>query len=162
MENKTIKLREVKNSDRNYFAKWWRDEELLKLTSGVLKSITNQEIDEYFSKILKDKENHHFMIMNNQKTIGHITLEPKKDNWCETKIVIGEKDEQNKGFGTGAIKLIIEKGKKLGFDKIYLEVRPENARAIRAYEKCGFKKAETKEYPENENLPKTLKMNLLM
>ena len=31
---------------------WWRDEELLKLTSGILKPISDKEVDGYFQKIL--------------------------------------------------------------------------------------------------------------
>lgn len=43
-------------------------------------------------------------------------------------------------------------------DKKYFANRPDNTRAIKAYEKCGFKKAGIKKYPKNKYLPQTLKM----
>ena len=155
-----IKLRKVKVSDKKYFATWWRDEDLLKLTSGILKRITDKEVSEYFLKILADKNDFHHIILAGQKVIGHISLMKKKGNWYETQIVIGEKKYQGKGFGTEAITLLINKAKKADIRNIYLEVRPDNLRAIRAYEKCGFKKAGIKKYPKNKYLPQTLRMEL--
>ena len=73
-------------------------------------------------------------------TIGHIALIAKSGRWFETQIVIGEKKFWNKGYGTKAMKLLLEKAKQLGIKKIFLDVNPGNERAIRMYEACGFKK----------------------
>lgn len=155
-----LKLRKIKISDKKYFAKWWRDKELLKLTSGILKRIADEKVNEYFQKMLADKNNLHYMILAGRKVIGYIALQKRKLGWHETQIVIGEKNYQGKGYGTKAIKLLINKARRINLKKIYLEVRPDNVRAIRAYEKCGFKKAGIKKYPKNKNLPQTLKMAL--
>ena len=155
-----IKLRKIKISDKKYFAKWWRDKDLLKLTSGILKRITDKEVSEYFLKILASKSDFHYIILAGRKVIGHIALEKRKSGWYETQIVIGEKNYQSKGYGTKAIKLLINKAKKTNIEKIYLEVRSNNVRAIKAYEKCGFRKAGIKKYPKNKYLPQTLKMAL--
>jgi len=40
-----IFLREVWSSDKKYFSRWRRDKELLTLTSGVLKPISDKEFD---------------------------------------------------------------------------------------------------------------------
>ncbi len=74
--------------------------------------------------------------------------------------LVGDKKEQGKGFGAEAIKLLIKKAKLRGISKIYLEVRPDNIKAIRAYLKCGFKKSGIKNYPNNRYLPRTLMMVL--
>lgn len=155
-----ISLRKVKSSDKNYFARWWRDKELLKLTSGILKRISDQEINKYFQNILKSKKDYHFIIALNRKIIGHISLVKRKNNWYETQMVIGEKRYWEKGYGSKAIKLLIQKAKHLKISKIYLEVRLTNTRAIRVYEHCGFKKVKTVLYPKNKYLPKTLRMEL--
>lgn len=84
----------------------------------------------------------------------------RKNGWYETQIIIGEKKYWNKNYGTKAIQLLIKKAKKLGILKIYLEVRPNNLRAIATYEKCGFKKSRIKKYPKNKYLPETLRMEL--
>ena len=156
----TLKLRKVKISDKKYFAKWWRDKDLLKLTSGVLKRITDKEVNKYFLKMLANKNDIHYIILADLKIIGHIALQKRKNGWYETQIVIGEKNYQGKGYGIEAIKLLINKAKQADIKKIYLEVRLNNIRAIKTYEKCGFKKTGIKKYPKNKYLPQTLKMTL--
>jgi RimJ/RimL family protein N-acetyltransferase len=85
----------------------------------------------------------------------------RKDNWHETQIIIGEKEYWGRDYGTEAIRQLIKKAKSKEILKIYLEVRPDNIRAIRAYEKCGFQKAGLKKYPRNKYLPSTLRMELV-
>lgn len=155
-----IYLRKIKHNDKKYFAKWWRDKELLRLTSGQLRRIPEKKFEEYFQATLRGKNNYDFMITANKRTIGHICLAKRKRGWHEILIVIGEKQYWNKGYGTKSIQLLLRKAGRLGIYKIYLEVRPTNARAIRAYEHCGFQKIRTVLYPKNKYLPKTLRMEL--
>ena len=56
-----------------------------------------------------------------------------------------------------AVKIAFE---KLAYTKACLEVRPDNFRAIKAYESCGFLKRGLKKYPKNKYQPVTLKMVL--
>lgn len=153
-------LRKIKISDRKYFAKWWRDRDLLKLTSGILKPISDRDVDKYFKAILINKENYHLLIILRKKVIGHISLNKRKNGWYETQIIIGEKKYWGKGYGSRAIKILIKKAKALGIKKIYLEVRPNNFKAIKAYKKSGFKEIKTMKYPKNKFLPATLRMEL--
>jgi len=153
-----ISLRKIKSTDKKYFARWWRDKELLKLTSGILERISDKEVDKHFQNILKTKRDYHFMIVLNRKIIGHISLAKRNKGWYETQIIIGDKKYWGKGYGSEAIELLINKAKRLGIARIYLEVRPTNARAIYAYKKCGFQKEKIVRYPKNKYLPKTLRM----
>lgn len=156
-----VYLRKMKSGDKKYFSKWWRDKELAELTSGILKRISDQEVDKYFQAILNSKKDFHFIITVNKKAIGHISLAERKNGWYETQIVIGEKRYLGKGYGPRTIKLLAGKAKYFGISKIYLEVRPTNIRAIRAYEQCGFQKVKMIKYPRNKYLPETLRMELL-
>ncbi|MDD5731575.1 MAG: GNAT family N-acetyltransferase [Patescibacteria group bacterium] len=155
-----LSLRKTTNFDKKYFAKWWRDEDLIKLTSGVLEPISEKEIEKYLSAMVKSRTDYHFMIVFDKKVIGHIALAKRRSGWYETQIVIGEKAYWGKGHGAKAVQSLLKKAKRLSISKIYLEVRPDNLRAIRAYEKCGFKKIKTMYYPKNKYLPKTLRMEL--
>lgn len=155
-----ISLRKIRLSDKKYFARWWRDEELLRLTSGILKPVSDKEVEKYFSAMLLSKQDCHFMILSEKKVIGHISLAKRPGDRHETQIVIGEKEYWNKGFGIQAIRLLLKKGKRLGIENIYLEVRPTNIRAIKTYEQCGFRKVKIVKYPKNKYLPKTLRMEL--
>lgn len=158
-----ITLRKIKPTDKKYFATWWRDKDLLKLTSGILRRISNKEVDKYFQNILDSQRDYHFMINLNKKTIGHISLAKRRNQWYEIQIVIGEKEYWGKGYGSEAIKLLLRKAKRFKISKIYLEVRPTNTRAIRAYQRCGLqkvKKVKMVYYPNNKYLAKTLRMEL--
>lgn len=155
-----ISLKKITPSDKKYFARWWRDKELLKLTSGILKLISDKEVEKYFLAIINNSTDYHFMILLNKKVIGHTVLAKRKNDWYETQIVIGEKQYWGRGYGTKAIKLLLKKAKKLGISEIYLEVRPTNTRAIAAYENSGFIKTGIKKYPKNKYLPQTFKMEL--
>ena len=55
-------------------------------------------------------------------------------------IFIGDKYFRSKGYGTEAIKLILEYGfKYLNLKNIKLDVMEFNERALKCYKKCGFK-----------------------
>lgn len=155
-----VSLRKIQSRDQKYFAKWWRDEDLLKLTSGILERLSDQEVDKYFQNILKSKKDYHFIISLDRKVIGHLSLAKRKNNWHETQIVIGEKKNWGKGHGSKAIELLISRVKQFGYSKIYLEVRPTNTRAIGAYERCGFQKVKLIHYRKNKGLSKTLRLEL--
>ncbi len=125
-----------------------------------MEPISDREVKKYFREMLQSTDDYHFMIMVSKRTIGHLWLTKRRNAWYEIQIVIGEKEYWGKGYGTKAIQHAVRKMKRLGIIKIYLEVRPTNARAIRAYEKCGFQKVGIKKYSKNKYLPETLKMTL--
>ena len=55
-------------------------------------------------------------------------------------VFIGDKEFRNKGYGTEAIKLILEYGfKYLNLKNIKLDLMEFNERALKCYKKCGFK-----------------------
>ncbi len=55
-------------------------------------------------------------------------------------IGIGNKDYWSKGYGSAALELMMEFGfGELNLHRIYLYVFSFNPRAVRSYEKCGFK-----------------------
>lgn len=80
--------------------------------------------------------------INENKMIGTVSLE-KIDhiNRCATLgIFIGDEEYRNNGFGTEAIKLILEYGfKYLNLRNIRLSLMEFNDRALKCYKKCGFK-----------------------
>ena len=47
---------------------------------------------------------------------------------------------QNRGCGTEAIRALSDCEKRqLGLERIWFRTRPENARAVHVYKKCGFR-----------------------
>ena len=71
--------------------------------------------------------------------IGNIELMDVADGAGELGIAITAA-MQDKGYGTEAIPAMVRYGMDtLGLRRIFLKVYPDNARAIRVYEKCGFR-----------------------
>lgn len=84
---KIIKLRKVKRANLPYFLKWWKNKDLIKITSGVYEK-SNKILESYFSKMLAGKNDHHYIIiLNSKKIIGNISLTNKNKKIFEIHIV---------------------------------------------------------------------------
>ena len=71
--------------------------------------------------------------------IGNIELMDIADGAGELGIAVTAA-MQDKGYGTEAVRAMVDYGMDtLGLDRVFLKVFPDNARAIRVYEKCGFR-----------------------
>ena len=83
--------------------------------------------------------------------IGNIELMDVSASAGELGIAVTA-DQQDRGYGTEAVSAITKYGmERLGLKRIYLRTNPDNARAIRVYEKCGFReygRTETHVYME--------------
>ena len=63
-----------------------------------------------------------------------------QNRFAEIGIHIGEKGYWNQGFGTKAMLLILKHGfENLNLHRLWLRVFETNLRAVRSYEKAGFK-----------------------
>jgi len=157
-----IFLRKIKNSDWPYFLKWWQDEDLIRLTSGIFEPSV-EKLKKYFLDMASSRKDYHFVIETERReAIGHLALNYKNKKQTEIQIVIGEKKYWGKGLGTQALKQAIDIAfNRLNYKEIYLEVRPDNLRAINLYKNCGFKKIGIKRYSKNKYLPKVLMMLLV-
>lgn len=76
----------------------------------------------------------HDIIVDGVK-VGTVELCPERHEIA--RLVIFE-PYQNKGYGTQVVKELVQNGYKS------LWVRSDNSRAIHVYEKCGFKRGETR------------------
>ena len=71
--------------------------------------------------------------------IGNIELMDIADGAGELGIAITAA-MQDRGYGTEAVRAMVDYGMDtLGLRRVFLKVFPDNARAIRVYEKCGFR-----------------------
>ncbi len=75
--------------------------------------------------------------------IGYIILD--HINWkagsVEIRVCIGEADYRDRGLGRIAITLALGMlRKRRSLKEVYLRVDPANKRAVRCYERCGFRK----------------------
>ncbi len=71
--------------------------------------------------------------------IGNVELMDPADSQAELGIAITAR-MQDRGYGTEAVRTVVGYGmKELSLRRIFLKVYPDNVRAIRCYEKCGFR-----------------------
>ena len=145
---KRIILREYEREDFKYMRRWVNDPEITNyLTDLFLYPHTIVDTENFLDFMLDNKSSttKGFVIAHRDsgEYIGQIDL--MTIDWInrvsKIGIVIGVKDNFGKGYGTEAIQLLQEFAfNKLNLHKLELEVREFNKRAIRTYEKCGFKK----------------------
>jgi len=84
-----------------------------------------------------------FWIMVNEEKIGQVNYN-KVDSVnknVELDIILGAEKHTNKGYGTDALKTLIKYlFENFDINKIWIGARGNNPRAIKAYQKIGFKK----------------------
>lgn len=126
------------------YTEWMNDFEITDYTgrSGQITTFDGEK--DYLESSARDTKNRNFDIveLNDNKLIGALGLE--HINWIERSailgIFIGEKNFRSNGYGTEAIKLLLEYGfKYLNLHSIRLSLLSINERAHKCYLKCGFK-----------------------
>ena len=113
------------------------------LSNGLFRRIATLEGEEKFIEdAYKGKWTFAVVELEKMKLIGLVELRPEEIDAvnAELAVAIFAKDYLGKGYGSEAIILALDYGfNVLGFSNIWLKVFEFNKRAIRAYEKIGFK-----------------------
>lgn len=89
----------------------------------------------------KTDENVMFAIEAEGELIGSISLYhlDTTSRSCELGIVIGSRDHLGKGYGTDAVRTVVDYAFRYrNFHRVYLGVTASNERAIASYRKAGF------------------------
>jgi RimJ/RimL family protein N-acetyltransferase len=112
----------------------------------------NENLSIYLSRIYPDSNSviKWCYINENNINIGSIWLEKVDENILKLGIFIAEEKYRNKGFGTLAIKEMLDIAKLNNYKTVTLNVRITNHRAIKAYQNIGFKK--TNQYYKNNGI----------
>ncbi|HHW91087.1 MAG TPA: GNAT family N-acetyltransferase [Firmicutes bacterium] len=138
-----IRLRPFTPEDLPKLKEWNEDEDLA-VYLGL--KLPGEEVDYYqrCEKLLRERTSRIFAI---EDETGHFIgeVELNQITWrrkqAELHICIGEHKYWGRGFGTEAVRAVLNLAfQELGLESIYLRVYRHNKRAIRCYEKCGFKK----------------------
>lgn len=139
-----VYLRPAERSDLPTFVRWLNDAETVRHLA--MRSPLSMALEEgWFEKMLaaQGKRQHLFVIClaGEGRPIGSTDLHDVdgENGNAGFGIVIGEKSEWNKGYGTDALNAICDFGfGALRLERIELDVYAGNDRAQRSYEKAGF------------------------
>jgi RimJ/RimL family protein N-acetyltransferase len=139
-----IRLRPEAATDIPTLARWFSDPEVTHwLHLSEMPRATIESETEKFERHQRDGERHDWIIETLDDTpIGGISLvgiDPVHFR-AELGISIGEKEYWSGGYGTEAIRVILRHAfTDLGLNRVQLIADHDNDRAIRCYEKCGFR-----------------------
>ncbi len=152
LEGKTIYLRPLDMDDLETFYVWFNNPDLRQYLM-LPYPITKAGEKDFLEKMMMDDNNVVLSIITkkDEKLIGNIGLHQinipvnRVSKRAMLGIAIGDLEEASKGFGTEAIKLMIDYGfNSLNLHRIELTVFDFNKRAFKAYQKIGFKEEGTK------------------
>ena len=128
--------------DAEIFTEWMNDFETTDYIGRSHQLMTVDAERRFLDKHMDDECSFAIVELENDKLIGTISLE-NINHISRTAILgifIGDKPSRNKGYGTEAIRLLLDYGfNYLNLNNIKLDVLEINERAIACYKKCGFK-----------------------
>lgn len=159
--NGDIRIRTLKEDDYSLLLKWLSDERVLEFYEGRDKKYTLEEIKKHFSEKWED-ELFRVIIEYQGTPIGYGQIYKMYDELYDDynyprsdEIVfgmdqfIGEPEYWSKGIGTKYTKMVFDFLKKeRNADAVVLDPHKNNSRAIRMYQKSGFRIIE--DLPEHE------------
>ena len=140
-----IRLRAIEREDLPLFVRWLNDPEIRQYLDLYI-PLSHPHEEKWYENILKQPLEEQPLVIdvhteNNWKPVGNTSFMnvSSRDRCAEIGIFIGDKQYQNQGYGTEAMKLMVGHGfRNLNLHRIFLRVYATNPRAIRSYEKAGF------------------------
>jgi diamine N-acetyltransferase len=135
-----VTLREVRESDLQSIFEWLNNYEL-RISSAMYRPVSWPEHIKWVTTRLENGSETFFVIALEDRPIGVINLSSidHHNKSADFSIRIGESTDQGKGFGTQAVRLLIEFcWRDLNLHRISLTVFSDNSRAIASYKKSGF------------------------
>ncbi len=145
-----VRLRAMEREDIAAFVRWFNDPEVRQYMLVYAPMSTAQE-ERWFEGRLDAKDDYYFgieaLVDGDWVHIGNIGLHAVdwKNRVTTFAIIIGEKQYWGRGYGTEATRIILRFAfHELNLHRVELEVFDFNPRAIRAYEKAGFRREGTR------------------
>lgn len=136
------RLRAIEREDIPTFVKWFNDPEVRHYLEMYLPMSKAAE-EEWFEAHLKDDSSRIFAIETEEGVhIGNVGLHQLdwKNRNAFLGIVIGEKEYWGRGYGSDAIIALLDFAfNEMNLHRVHLSTYDFNQRAIRCYEKCGFR-----------------------
>jgi diamine N-acetyltransferase len=140
-----VYLRALEPSDVDRTRRWHNDPELYATLVNPFRYVSHAAEEEWIRHKAAYSQTEiqlAICLKEGERHIGDVHL--TEIDWVSRHawvgIFIGEAQHQSQGYGQQALRLILRHAfGDLGLRRLYLTVLDDNARAIRVYEKCGFR-----------------------
>ena len=145
LTSRRLILNNIKEADLPLFVEWFNDDEVIKHLSLVLDTPMTLAKEKKWFKSLKDKSNDlnwAIRLKKDYALIGSLCLRDidKREGTAEVGIAISNKKYWGKSLGPDSIRTILRYGfNKLKLNNILIRTNSDHKRAIKAYQKVGFK-----------------------
>jgi len=141
---KRVYLRPLAKEDLVHLRKWSQDAEIRALI-GEAAPMSRADSESFLRKVYDDSSREWFVVVirKSDQVIGEAGLLRMDPAWRATdvSVIIGEKEEWGKGYGTETIHLLLDYAfRHLNFHRVAIGVVGFNERAIRFWERVGFRK----------------------
>ena len=137
-----IYLSPISIEDAEKYVEWLNDFDTTDYIGRSHLTITIDEEKKYLEKHNNSEILFAIVTEKDDKLIGTISLHDIDHirRIATMGIFIGDKEHRGKGYGTEAVKLILDYGfNYINLNNIKLDLKEFNERALACYKKCGFK-----------------------
>ena len=134
-------LSPINPDDLIIYTKWMNDVDVVKNLGGYSNNMSIPAEKNALDELAKTGHNYAMVLNDGDKLIGNISLFQINTVYksAELGIFIGEKECRGKGYGTEAIKLLVNYGfNTLNLKNIMLTLDSENIGGYKCYKKAGF------------------------
>ncbi len=144
LEGDKVRLRPTTSDDLPYFQCWLSDPEVAQHLGSDLRfqPPTVEDEERWFTETSEDPDKTNWTIeTKSSRILGSIDIRniSPTNNCAELGILIGDKHQWDKGYGTDAIRTLVRHAfEELRLHRVHLTVSEENKRGIKCYWKCGF------------------------
>lgn len=144
MNGKHVYLRALEPEDLPYFRQWYNDPEIRGQIGEVLPECRKGSED-WLQRVYADKDRVWFAVVRKEdnKVIGETGLLRMYPTWRTTDLtlIIGDSEARGKGYGSEVMQMMLEYAfGYLNFHRVSIGVVGFNEKALRFYEKTGFRR----------------------
>ena len=143
MSERRVMLRPIAEADLPDYVRWFNDPEVTQFTQLEAGEVTLEGEQEWFRRISSSEHSgRNWAIEAEGRHIGNCALHLSGGGLTAGfGIIIGDKTAWNRGHGAAAVNQVLRIGfAELGLHRLHLSAMAENARALRCYAKCGFRR----------------------
>jgi RimJ/RimL family protein N-acetyltransferase len=137
-------LSPLRQDDAETFVEWLNDEAVAAQYGQYHEIVASKEDLKWLFEPDKDTRRYAIVLTGGDVMIGSVSLHniDHRNRHAFIGIFIGEAEHRGKGYGTEAVRLILDYGfKTMNLHNIMLSVHADNLGGIACYKKAGFREA---------------------